>query len=265
MNFNDLFPDKKPLIGCIHLLPLPGSPGYSGNMNNIVKQAITEAEIFRTNKVNGLIIENFGDIPFFPDKVPAETIAAMTVSINEIKKVFKGSIGVNVLRNDAKAALSIATACELQFVRVNVHIGAAITDQGIVEGKAYETLRLRKSLTSDVLIFADVAVKHASPLGNRGVVDETKDLSERGLADAIIVSGSHTGGEANSEEIKLVEQNTHLPVLIGSGITTKNLSNYYSLADGFIVGSYFKIDGNAKNQVEEKRVAEFMKQFRSLM
>ncbi len=114
----------------------------------------------------------------------------MTVVTNEITKVFKRPIGINVLRNDAKAAMAIATACDIQFIRVNVHIGAAVTDQGIIEGKAFETLRLRKSLNSDVLIFADVAVKHASPLGNRSITEETKDLSERGMADAIIVSGS---------------------------------------------------------------------------
>jgi len=262
MNFNQLFPSKKPLIGCIHLLPLPGSPKYSGNMTNVLKQAMKEANIFKTNNVNGLIIENFRDIPFYPDQVPAETIASMAIVTHEIKKVFKGPIGVNVLRNDAKAALAIAVACEVHFIRVNVHIGAAVTDQGILEGKAYDTLRLRKSLNSDILIFADVAVKHASSLGNRSIEDETKDLAERGLADALIVSGSHTGGEANKKEINIIKQNTDLPVIIGSGITPDNLTNYFSLVDGFIVGSYFKTNGIANNRIAESRVSKFMEKFR---
>ena len=183
-----------------------------------MKQALIEADIFNTYKIDGLIIENFGDIPFFPNHVTAETIASMAIITHEVKKIFNGPIGINVLRNDAKAALAIAVACEVQFIRINVHIGAAVTDQGIIEGKAYETLRLRKSLNSDVLIFADVAVKHASPLGNRSIEDETKDLTERGLADALIVSGSHTGGEANIKEISQIKQNTDLPVIIWSGI-----------------------------------------------
>ena len=262
MNFNQLFPNKKPLIGCIHLLPLPGSPGYSGEMINILNQAMIEADIFKTHKVDGLIIENFRDIPFYPDHVPAETIASMTIVTHEINKVFKGPIGVNVLRNDAKAALAIATACEVHFIRVNVHIGASVTDQGIIEGKAFDTLRLRKSLNPDILIFADVAVKHASPLGNRSIEDETKDLSERGLADALIVSGSHTGSEANLKEINKIKQNTNLPVIIGSGITSDNLNNYFSLVDGFIVGSYFKTNGIANNLIEESRVSKFMEKFR---
>ena len=262
MNFNKLFPNNKPLIGCIHLLPLPGSPGYSGKMKNVLNQALIEAEIFKAHKVDGLIIENFRDMPFYPDHVPAETIASMTIVTHEIKKVFKGPIGLNVLRNDAKAALAIAAACEVQFIRVNVHIGAAVTDQGILEGKAYDTIRLRKSLNSDILIFADVAVKHASSLGNRSIEDETKDLTERGLADALIVSGSHTGGEANMKEINKIKQNTDLPVIIGSGITADNLSHYFPLVDGFIVGSYFKTDEKANNQVEESRVRTFMEGFR---
>jgi len=262
MNFKNLFPNNKPLIACIHLLALPGSPGYCGNISTVINQALKEAEIFNNHKVDGLIIENFGDIPFYKDQVPSETIASMTMITHEIKKVFKGPVGVNVLRNDAKAALAIAVATQAQFIRVNVHIGAAVTDQGIIEGKAFETLRLRRALDSDVLIFADVAVKHASPMGSRSIEDETKDLSERGLADVLIVSGHHTGGEADLKEINRIKQNTHLPVIIGSGITLDNLNNYFSLADGFIVGSYFKTEGKAQNEVEETRVSSFMDKFK---
>lgn len=262
MTFKQLFPNKKPIIACIHLLPLPGSPGYGGKMNKVLGQALEEAQIFHKHKIDGLIIENFRDIPFYADKVPAETITSMTIVTHEIKKVFKGPIGVNVLRNDANAALAIGVAAQVQFIRINVHIGAAVTDQGIIEGRAFNTLRLRKNLNADLLIFADVAVKHASPLGNRSIEDETRDLSERGLADALIVSGSHTGGEANIKEINKVKQNTELAVIIGSGITDVNLNDYNSIADGYIVGSFFKTDGNASNLVEESRVAKFMKEFR---
>lgn len=264
MNFKDIFTKDKAVIGCIHLLALPGSPQYAGNIKQVIDQALKEAEIFNKYDLDGLIIENFRDTPFYPDNVPAETIASMTVVTNEITKVFKRPIGINVLRNDAKSALAIASICDIQFIRVNVHIGATVTDQGVIHGKAYETLRLRKSLNSNVLIFADVAVKHASPLGDRSIIDETKDLSERGMADAIIVSGTHTGGEANHEEIEKVKQNTALPVLLGSGVTTKNIHKYCTLADGLIVGSYFKIDGKANNLVEEKRVEKFMNKYRSL-
>jgi membrane complex biogenesis BtpA family protein len=252
------------VIACIHLKALPGAPGYSGNVNEVIETALEEAEIFNTHKINGLIIENFRDMPFYPDRLPAETIAAMAVIANEVGKVFKGPVGVNALRNDAQAALAIAVASGARFIRVNVHSGASLTDQGIIEGKAHETLRLRSKLNSDTLIFADVAVKHASSLGNRSIEEETRDCDERGLADAIIVSGQITGSAVEKEKFKRVQKSTSLPVLIGSGVNPENLHEYFDLADGFIVGSTFKTDGKAKNFVDRKNVEQFMDRFRSL-
>ncbi len=264
MNLNTVFGNTKPLIACIHLMPLPGSPGYSGSMKEVYETALTETAIFKKYKVDGLIVENFRDMPFYPDKLPAETIAALTAVTREIIREFDGPVGVNALRNDAYAALSVAVAAECQFIRVNVHTGAAITDQGIIEGKAHTTLRLRKTLHSNALIFADVAVKHASPLGSRSIELETRDLSERGLADAIIVSGDLTGSEAKTEDILKVRKNTSIPIILGSGATSANLDKYFPLVDGMIVGSYFKKDGKAGNLVEETRVDEFVSKFKSL-
>jgi membrane complex biogenesis BtpA family protein len=200
----------------------------------------------------------------YPEALPPATVATMTAATQEVVKVFSGPVGVNALRNDASAALSIAVASGARFIRVNIHVGAAITDQGIIEGKAHETLRLRKILNDQILIFADVAVKHASILGNRTIIDETKDLSTRGRADAIIVTGKQTGGEANPDDIKKVKENTTLPVLIGSGITAQNLKEFFSLADGFIVGSFFKKDGIADNGIEEHRVQKLSSTYQSL-
>jgi hypothetical protein len=264
MKFSELFSSHKPLIACIHLLALPGSPGYGGSMKKIIETAVQEAEIFSKNGIDGLIVENFRDNPFYPDALPPATVAAMTATTQEVVKVFSGPVGVNALRNDASAALSIAVASGAHFIRVNIHVGAAITDQGIIEGKAHETLRLRKMLNDRILIFADVAVKHASILGNRTIIDETKDLSTRGMADAIIVTGNQTGGEANPDDIKKVKENTTLPVLIGSGITDRNIMKYIGLANGFIVGSYFKKDGIAKNSIEKHRVQRLSATYQSL-
>jgi membrane complex biogenesis BtpA family protein len=108
-----------------------------------------------------------------------------------------------------------------------------------------------------VLIFADVGVKHAAPLADRGLSVETKDLTDRGLADAIIVSGEMTGSETRVEDVDIVRRNTDLPILIGSGATPENLPNVFSKVDGFIVGSYFKKNGKADNLVDKKRVKAF--------
>lgn len=259
------FENKKPIIACIHLLPLPGSPLYSGSIQKIIDFALTETEIFKKYNIHGLIVENFRDVPFFPNYLPPETIAAFSIITHEIKKSFQGPVGVNALRNDALGALAVAHSAEAQFIRVNIHTGAAITDQGLVQGEAHNTLRKRAMLCPEILIFADVAVKHATPIGTPNLVRETKDTVERGLADAVIVSGDATGATVNTKDLIRVKENTSKPVIIGSGTTTENLKNLYPTADGFIVGSYFKKDGLANNAVEDNRVAQFMDRYNSIV
>lgn len=264
MTFQQLFKNEKPVIACIHLQALPGAPLYAGNFQYILEKALAEVDIFKATRIHGLIVENFRDIPFYPDKLPSETIAAMAVLTYEIKKAFSGPVGVNALRNDAHSALGIALASNADFIRVNIHVGAALTDQGIIEGKAHETLRLKKTLNSNILIFVDVAVKHASPLGNRSIELEAKDATERGLADAVIVSGSATGEEANQTEVRRVKQSINKPVIIGSGTNPENLESLIPIADGFIVGSYFKFEGKAWNEVDPERVKTFMNKYNEL-
>lgn len=257
MKFKELFKAPKPLIACIHLMPLPGSPRYRGRMREVYDTALRELEVFQRYSIDGLVVENFRDKPFYPDQIPAETIAALTALTREVVRAAGVPVGVNALRNDAQAAVAIATATEAHFIRVNVHMSAVVSEQGIIQGKSHHTLRLRASLRSGVLIFADVGVKHAAPLADRGLAVETKDLADRGLADAIIVSGELTGAETKREDVDIVRRNTDLPILIGSGATPENLPHVFSRVDGFIVGSYFKKDGKADNLVDEKRVKAF--------
>jgi hypothetical protein len=182
----------------------------------------------------------------------------------ELIKKTNVPVGVNALRNDAESAIAIATASGADFIRVNVHMNAVVSEQGIIQGASHRTLRLRSTLKSEVLIFADVGVKHAAPLADRGLPIETRDLTERGMADAIIVSGEMTGEEAKPSDVDVVKQHTHLPVLIGSGVTPENIHRVYHRADGFIVGSYFKKDGKGNNFVEDRRVRTFMAQIEKL-
>jgi hypothetical protein len=264
MAFKDLFTAPKPLLACIHLLPLPGAPRYAGTMRTVYETALAEAEIFTRYAVDGLIVENFRDMPFYPHQLPAETIAALAAVTREIVRAVPVPVGVNALRNDALAAMAIATTTEAAFIRVNVHMGAVVADQGIIEGASHATLRLRAALRSPVLIFADVDVKHATPLADWGLATETRDLTERGLVDAIIVSGDATGAVTRPEDVDLVRQHTSLPVLIGSGATPDYLPHVYAKVDGLIVGSYFKKDGKADNLVEEARVKAFTEAVRTL-
>jgi hypothetical protein len=196
--------------------------------------------------------------------VPAETVAAFSAVARELVKQANMPVGINVLRNDAESAIAIAVATGARFIRVNVHMGAVVSDQGIIQGTSHLTLRLRATLRSDVMIFGDVGVKHAAPLVDRGLATETRDLEERGLVDAIIVSGARTGAETRGEDIDLVRRNTSLPLLIGSGATPENLAQVYSKVDGLIVGSAFKKDGKADHVVDETRVRIFTESLATL-
>lgn len=255
--FNDLFHTPKPLIACIHLLPLPGAPRYRGNLQQVYETALAEADIFSRYPIDGLIVENFRDVPFYPEQLPPETIAALAAVTREVVKTVRMPVGVNALRNDALAAMAIATAAQAHFIRVNVHMHTVVSDQGLLQGMSHATLRLRAALQSNILIMADVGVKHATPLGTRDLAGESRDLTERGMADAIIVSGEFTGAPTQPADVELVQQHTTLPILVGSGVTPDNLPQIYAKTNGMIVGSFFKQDGQADNLVEEQRVKTF--------
>ncbi len=180
---------RKPVIGCIHLLPTPGSPEYDGDMARVSNLALEEAAILRRCGVDALIVENFRDGPFFPEAVPVETVAAISGVAREIVMTGDVPVGIAVLRNDAEAAIAIATAVGAQFVRINVHIGAVLAEQGIVQGRSFASMRLRANLRSNVAIWADARVKHSFPFVYSSISQEIRDLN--GRADAIQPCGPH--------------------------------------------------------------------------
>ncbi len=256
--YTELFGGVKPLVGMIHLRPLPGSP-RGGELDDAVAAAQADAEVLTGAGVDGMILENFGDAPFAKDRVPAVTVAAMTVVARELRRDHNVPLGINVLRNDAESALSIATVTNADFIRVNVHVGAVVADQGVIEGKARETLLLRKHLGSAVLLFADVRVKHARPLGAAEPVSqsgddlatEARDVYRRGLADALILSGVATGAPADPSDFRRVKSALpRAPLLVGSGVDADNLEEFWPVADGMIVGSSLKKSGDPGQPVD---------------
>jgi len=222
------------LFGMVHLGPLPGAPLFR-SMDEVLELALHDARAIVAGGCDGLVIENFGDRPFTRGRVEAETVAAMTRVVAEVAREVRIPFGVNVLRNDALSALAVAAATGASFIRVNLHTGAAVTDQGLVEGDAYATLRKRAALAPDVLIFADYLVKHAAPLGEVSA----KDLRLRGLADAVIVTGSETGAAADPSRLDELRAQIDAPLLVGSGLTAENASQFGD-ADGAIVGTSLK-------------------------
>ncbi|MCH8989513.1 MAG: BtpA/SgcQ family protein [Chloroflexi bacterium] len=185
----DLFGTAKAFIGVVHLLPLPGSPRWGGDMAKVIARAEEEADILEQGGVNGIIVENFGDVPFRTGRLDPETIAGMTVAVERVKNVVSVPVGINMLRNDALSALGIAAVTGARFIRVNVHYGVMAAEEGLIEGEAFQTMRRRRALGADVKVLADVLVKHAVPLGPVDLGLMAKETVQRGLADGLIGSG----------------------------------------------------------------------------
>jgi membrane complex biogenesis BtpA family protein len=245
----------KVLIGVIHLLPLPGAPRFRGGMQPILDRAVADAITYEKGGASAVIIENFGDAPFAPGSVASETIAAMARAGAAVRDAIELPIGFNVLRNDARAALGLAAACDGSFIRVNVHTGAMLTDQGILQGNAYETVRARTQLCPQTQIFADVHVKHAVPLGDESLEAAARDACERGRADALIISGPGTGLPALAADVETArEVCSNTPVLIGSGFNAGNARDFLPWINGAIVGSSLKKNGRVNNPVDLARV-----------
>lgn len=240
MTWQTLFTTPKPRIAALHLLPLPGSPKYQHSIDDIMSHALTEAQRFEQAGFNAIIIENYHDIPFYPDNVAKITVASMAAITQLLKQHINIPLGINVLRNDAEASLAIAVATNAAFIRVNVHMQPMVTEQGLLSGLSHETCRLRANLGAQVLILADAQVKHSAPLVDRSFADELRDLSERGMADAIILSGARTGLSVDLKLLQMARRYTDLPLIIGSGITPENLNTLLPHADGFIVGTCLK-------------------------
>ena len=259
--FNKVFGSGKIGIGVIHLAPLPGSPGYGGDLDAIVRKAAMEAGTMEKAGFDGLIVENYGDIPFHTTEVGPETIASMALVVKAVRDRVKIPIGVNVLRNDAGAALAIAGVCGAQFVRVNVLVGAFVTSEGIIEGKPAEVLRLRDALAPGCLVFADIMVKHGAPLANTTISEDALDAAERGMADCIIVTGRRTGrpplaGELTEARDALARGTRQVPLLVGSGAYPSNLESLLEVADGVIVGSYMRQGGVAGAELDVDHTRE---------
>jgi membrane complex biogenesis BtpA family protein len=247
---------RKPLIGMVHLLPLPGSPRDEGvDMEAILARAREEARTLAEGGADAVLVENFFDAPFVKDAVPPHTVAAMTRAVQAVREAIALPVGVNVLRNDVRAALAIAHVCGAQFVRVNVYVGAAVTDQGLIEGAARVAILTRRELRANVAIWADVFVKHASQLGSSSMEEAARDAVQRGLADALIVSGAATGSATDSADVQRVKAAVPAtPVLIGSGFTPESAPALLAHADGAIVGTGLKRGGLLAEPVDLQRV-----------
>lgn len=259
MNLKQIFKTDCPAIGVVHLLPLPTSPRWGGDLKVVIDRAEQEATALASGGVDGILVENFFDAPFAKDRVDPVVVSAMTLIIQRLMQLVSLPIGVNVLRNDARSALAIASCVKAPFIRVNVLTGVMATDQGLIEGQAYDLLRYRRELGSDVKLLADVLVKHARPLGSPTLTTAVQDTIERGLADAVILSGWSTGSPPNLEDLELAAAAAAgTPVFIGSGANWENIASLMQAADGVIVSSSLKRHGRREQPIDPIRVSQFV-------
>lgn len=257
------------LVGVLHLLALPGAPVAGPGLAAVRERALQDAEALVEGGIRTVILENFGDAPFRPIGVEPHVPALMAALVAAVKARFGDALtlGVNVLRNDALAALGAAVAAEASFIRVNVHVSATWTDQGLIQGTAYETLRYRRALeavgvasptgmrSGGVAIAADLLVKHGVPAGQTDIEELARETAWRGGADILIVTGPRTGAPADLERVRQVRGVVpDRPCWVGSGTTPDNIAAVRAVAQGAIVGTYLHERGQIGAPLDPERV-----------
>ncbi len=264
-SFHTLFGGvRKPIIGMIHLLPLPGSPLYNGGgLEPIIERALFDAAELQAGGVDGLEVENFSDPTYSPDTATPELVSAMAVIADHVKREISVPLGVCLLA-DPKAGLGVAHAVGARFVRATFFTEASVDVSGLVLPKPHELLRYRKFLDPSIKLFTDVHIKHSAPLVQRPIGHSALD-AKYFLSDAILISGTHTGQEAQLSDVEEVKQAVErFPVLLGSGLRPENAGKLLSVADGAVVGTSLKKDGISAMPVDRARVRALMDAVRAV-
>ena len=250
----------------IAVRPLPGSPRYGGDDERILAQALSDLRHYQEAGVDAIVLENSHDLPYIKPPLPPEAVRLMQRIASAVRKGFNGPIGLQMLEAANETALEIACATGLDFIRVEGFVFAHVGGAGLIEGCAGKLLRLRKKLGCEhIKVFGDVKKKHCSHAltGDLDILDEVKQ-AEFFLVDGVIVTGARTAEPPSVAELRRVKKHASVPVLIGSGITARNLKTYFPLADGFIIGSTFREGGQFLGMLERKRLDAFMRVFQPL-
>lgn len=264
--FSTIFTVPKPVIGMIHVQALPGTPKYQNSIQAIIDHAIEEVEIYKKAGIDALAIENMHDVPYLKNEVGPEIIATMTAVAQAVKQESQLPCGIQILAAANQAALAVAQAAKFDFIRAEGFVFGHLADEGYIDSNAGALLRYRKMIgAEDIAVFTDIKKKHSSHAISADVsLVETAKAAAYFLSDGLIITGSSTGLAANQQALQEVHQATQIPTLVGSGITLDNIGDYWTIADGFIVGSYFKQDSIWSNPLDYERIARFMDKVKTL-
>ena len=266
-SLKEMFGVEKPIIGMVHLLPLPGSPSYDFyGMEAVIEHALRDAEALVSGGVDALMVENMWDLPYYVGmEVPPEEMTAQAVAARAVVEAVEVPVGVNVIHNGGRVTLAIAVAAGADFIRVCLLTGARVWDTGEFDrGCAAELLRWRKNLGAEhIKLFADVDKKHSVAFPGIDLATHV-EWTEFYLADALIVSGKMTGAAPELEKVRRARELATRPILMGSGTTADNIARFLQYADGAIVGTALKVDGIAENLVDVERVKRYMSEVRAV-
>lgn len=250
----------------IHLKALPGTPGYKNNNDEIIETAIKEAFLYKEAGIDALAIENMHDVPYIKNKVGHEISAMMTIIGHQIKQKTQLPCGIQVLSSANRAAMAVAKAAKLDFIRAEGFVFGHLADEGYIDSCAGDLLRYRKQIDAEhIAVFTDIKKKHSSHALTADVsLEETAKTAEYFRSDGIIITGKSTGEETSIEEINTVKNVCKIPIIVGSGVTFENLATYLPIADALIVGSWFKEDGYWANNLNYDKIARFMDKAKSI-
>ncbi|MCF6213881.1 MAG: BtpA/SgcQ family protein [Flavobacteriaceae bacterium] len=264
--FLKIFKRRQVIVGMIHLKALPGTPNYENNDTEIIESALKEAQIYKKAGIDALAIENMHDVPYIKNEVGHEISAMMTVIGYKIKAETNLPCGIQILSSANKAALAVAKAANLDFIRAEGFVYGHVADEGYIDSCAGDLLRYRKQIDAEnIAVFTDIKKKHSAHALTADVsLVETAKTAEYFLSDGLIITGTSTGSAANLEEIQAVKTACKIPVIVGSGVTLNNLESYLSVADALIVGSYFKENGHWAGALSYKKISQFMEKVNKL-
>lgn len=264
----EIFDEPKPIIGMIHLAPLPGAPRYDGQpVEEIYAAGVADALAMSEAGIDGIIVENAFDLPFArPEAIGPETVAALSAACLRVREAVDLPIGITCVANGVIPALAIAKAVGARWIRANQWVNAYVANEGFINGPAGEALRYRSAIGArEVRVFADVHVKFGAHAitGDRTISEQARD-AEFFDADLLIASGQRTGSPTDASEVRAIRAGTSLPVIVGSGLEVGNAAELLSVADGAIVGSSLKVGGNWWKPVDPIVTKELMEVVRSV-
>ena len=249
---------KQPVIGMIHLRPLPGSAEYDNcGIGPVLERAMDDGRLLEEGGVDAILIQNTGDIPATGDIGP-ETIAHMAAIGTLLRRELKTPFGVNILANGAESALAVAQAIDAAFIRIKVYVGAVVGIGGVIQGAAQRVQNfIHKIGAQNIEIAADVYDRTSRPLVDMPIEEAAHYASFHGGAHALVITGASV--DDSLDRIKRVKSTVvDKPIYIGGGTTKDNVAQFLSICDGVIVGNAVKIGPEFQGQVNRDRLKEYM-------